>query len=278
MEQNLKEVNEQVPVEQEPTQQVNTEDLVARASEFKETPQQEETPVEDKVSEFNYSDIGNIETPDEAKQFAEKAYKSFQGDYTRKTQELAEIRKELQKMNVDKEWTPERIQSLLNDPKFVEAAKQVAGPNEEEDSSMMSDEEKRRVKLLEDEVNRLKVQSFQEIQKQQDAQLQNRYKNYNPQAVDILSAELLEGKVNATREHLWKVLDYEDAVKRGYELGKQDAKLGINEQVNAVSFDSGNKVISATEGITKKDGESSRSVWQRIMDKNYNKEKGVQIK
>jgi hypothetical protein len=39
--------------------------------------------------------------------------------------------------------------------------------------------------------------------------------------------------VVATREHLWKVIDYEAAVQRAYELGRQDARSVNQDKFNA---------------------------------------------
>ena len=68
-------------------EEVKEEDIVSRVSgEIKPVPKQETNDI------FNINDIDSIEDP-KAREYAQKAYKSFEKGYQKKFQELAETRK-----------------------------------------------------------------------------------------------------------------------------------------------------------------------------------------
>jgi hypothetical protein len=213
---------------------------------------------------FDIKEIEKLADPN-AKAVAEKAYKSMQGDYTRKTQALAEERKaaesvrkqyeELSKVNAN--WTPERIQSLLNDPTFVKAAQQVAGQTPasnqsgltENEWSALTEKEKAALQQTQQMVQQQQQYLQNLVKQQQDAQLKARYANYDPQALDIITNDVLQGKVQITREHIWKATDYEPAVERAYKLGREDREKELTskqqEKLNSMSLPSNG---SATNG------------------------------
>lgn len=186
---------------------------------------------------FNVNDIEKIEDP-QAKEYALKAYKSFERGYTKKFQEVAKMRTQLEQQMVEQTgWTPEKVRALTQNPEFVKAAQEVAGV-QEDPYSTLSDEDKARAQQTNSQIANLQGQLSTMMKKQQDEKLSERYKDYEPQAVDILTADLLSGKVQATREHLWKVLKYDDHVKRAYELGRQDRELDLKEKEASSSIDS----------------------------------------
>ena len=279
MEEEVK-VQEQAQPETEAKQpETKQEDLISRASQVKLDEKQEtQQPNTDDVK-FDYGKLDNIKSPEEAKQWAEEAYKSLQRGFNTKFQEVASLRKSLEaKAQESQEWTPERVQSLLNDPKFVESAQAVAGQNNQND--YMTEEEKARdlrVKQLENEIRSLQQQNSNTLKSQQDNQLQGKYANYKPEAVDILTADLLQGKVQATREHLWKVIDYDAAVRRAYELGKQDRKLDINEKESSMSFD-GSTTVNPVEKPQPREGENDRDFFRRVALENLAKAKQGQTR
>ena len=250
--------------EQKTNPEEGSQSIVDRVSQYKAP----ETPASEVSAEqpFNVTDIDKIADPD-AKEYANKAYKSFQSDYTRKTQELAEQRKTLDtKLAEYSNWTPQRIQTLLNDPEFVKAAQSVAGNQQQTsaDDSMMTDNEKKRMEQIDSQIKMVLQQNQQLLKTQQDTTLKEQFSNYNPQAVDTLTADLLANKVQATRKDLWKVIDYEPAIQRAYELGKQDRKLEMGEKVQATSFE-GQQVTTEEDKPKPEEGEKGDAWFKRIL-------------
>lgn len=212
-------------------------DLITRVSQFAS----ENKPSEKQEdSAFNVNEIEKIEDP-VAKEYALKAYKSFQADYTRKTQKLSEQQKQLEeKMKESSNWTPERIQSLLNDPTFVQAAQQITGtqnPEEmnEDEYSALSDSDKKKIDAVHREIQAMKNQNAQLVQKQQEEKLKSKYANYDPQAMDITTKEVLQGKRQITREDIWKSMDYEKAIDRAYQMGLKDKNEQTQEKIQSSS-------------------------------------------
>lgn len=251
-----------------------TADLLSRVASFK--PSEAQPVKQESDSVFDIKEIDKISDP-KAREIAEKAYKSLQSGFTKKFQELAEIRKQFEsKQSESSNWTPEKVQNLLNDPAFVQSAQAVAGINPaakqgglaDNEWSALSDTEKARINEMQTQLRNLQQMNLQSIRAQEDAQLKSKYANYNAQAVDIITNDLLQGKVNATREHLHKVLDYDDAVRRAYELGRQDSKAKNEEKVNSMSFSAGNGVQTNSNGIAPEKGESDSSFWKKIIAKN----------
>jgi hypothetical protein len=236
-------------------------DLITRASQVKIEP----TVKEVSEPEFDYKEIEAIKDPI-AKDIALKAYKSFQRGFNSKYQDLSAIRKDYEsRANELSTWTPERVQKLINDPNFVEAAKNVVGTQPEQSYETETD---KKVKMLEQELNQLKGQSLQQTFKAQDAEIGKKYANYDPNKVDEITAEMLSGKIQATREHLWKVLDYEEAVKRAYQLGKEDRQLDLGEKQSSASFGSSSPQAPSGERMEPEKGENDRNFFKRAFLKN----------
>lgn len=208
-------------------------DIVSRASKFKSS-QSNGTPSTSDPSQLSADfDRGKYEAllaqakqtnPELAAQL-EALPKSWQAAYTRKVQEL--------QSQSNQPWTPERIQKLINDPQFLAAAQQVYGPQGQsgEDESLLSDEERQLKQQLMTVQQQLDAMQANQL----DSQLTTRYANYDPSRVSQLQQGLITGQVRATREHLWKALDYDDAVTRAYQMGMEDAKGGITRAHQAAS-------------------------------------------
>lgn len=207
-----------------------------------------------------------------------KLYKSMQSDYGKKTQEISELRKTYeQKMAESTNWTPEKIQQVMNDQKFVEAASQVLKTQAPKDFngssqewSALNDSEKRAFTELKQGYQQVSMQLALEQQRKQDESLKTKFANYEPQTIDIITNELLQGKRQATREDLWKVVDYENAVKRAYELGRQDRQPEMMDKVNATSYD-GMTVNKPSGTEAPRKDEHSKDAFRRIMMDNIAK-------
>jgi hypothetical protein len=268
----------QVQVEAPVVEAPAVEDLVTRVSKV-------ETVIKPNIEEptFDLKDIQNIKDP-QAKEQALKAYKSFQRGFGEKFEELANLRKELNEIkNKNTQWTPERIRQELNKPDFIQASQEVlqeqnpqnSGMNETEWSSLTSNE-KKQWQVMQQELTSLKQQNQNQqiLQnfKQQDEQLKTRYANYDSNAVDIITSELLSGKRQATREDLHKAIDYDNAVMRAYELGKQDGSSNLTEKLNASSYDGITTGKPATDVPIANKNESTTSFFGRLVENNIRKQ------
>ena len=230
---------------------------------------------------FDYKDIEKIEDPT-ARSYAEKAYKSFQRGFNSKFQELSEIRKKLEDTGATK-WTPERIQALINNPEFVASAEslrqihnQTEGQMTNEEWSALSETERKQFSEMRNQVKMLANQNTKMLQKQQDEKLQGKYADYNPSIVDDMTQQLVTGNYQATREDIFKVINYENAVKKAYELGKQDRQLDIGQRVQSVSTD-GVAVTQTQDVPNKNEGESNFNYFKRLAQRRLAQSKSGQI-
>jgi hypothetical protein len=220
-------------------------DLITRVSKVNIEPTKENNPAEGipvEEPKFDINDIEKIQDP-QAKEQALRAYKSFQRGFNQKFQELAELRKNLEtKTRQESNWTPERIQQLMNDQSFVQAAQQVASvqnpPNSgltDQEYSALTEKEKAQMSSMQQELSQMRLQNWQMQQKQQDETLKQKYANYAPDIVDTTIHQLVNNEVLATREDIWKVRDYDAAVQRAYQLGKQDREMDNTEKQQSMS-------------------------------------------
>lgn len=239
-----------------PEEIVVKEDLVKRVSEVKPEEKKDDAT-------FNVNDIEKIEDP-QAKEYAQKAYKSLESGYTKKFQALAEERKTWETKKTEGEnWTTEKVHALTKDPNFLQAAQDVASQTKTDDYSTLTDGEKEKVANAERLAKQALVAQMEVIRFQQDESNKTKYANYDPKAVDVITDSLATNRMKATREHLWKVIDYEPAVKRAYELGLKDKEVINEDKVNSMSMDG--FTVTSDENIPKKEkGENDRNYFSRI--------------
>ena len=204
--------------------------------------------------------------------------KSLISGENQKYQEIAKLRKDYEtKLSDHSTWTPEKIQTALNDPTFVKAAQDIMKIEPSEETSMLSETEKASLNKINAEQRLLRQQVHESNKLRQDEANKGKYANYDSGAVDIITANLLAGKVQATREDLWKVYDYEGAVKRAYELGKQDKNLDTGDKLQSTSIEGG--TVTSTEAPLKQDeGESDSAYWKRLGEHNLKKFQSRQTK
>lgn len=262
----------EVVVEKPASEVAPQPDILTRVAGFKQEPKAPDSTPSDDVN-FDYKQLENIKDP-EAKSWADKAYKSMQSGFTKKFNELAELRKsvEAQKQQVTK-WTPERIQQeLLNNPEFVQAASVVANsanqnPQDsgltDEQYSALSDREKAKLSALEQQVIQLQQINNNVLRNKEDSELSSKYPDYSAQEIDTITADMLAGKLQATREHLYKAFKYEDNVRKAYELGKQDALKENQDKARAVSV-SGLNVNSGSDVPKQQPGQSREGHFAQI--------------
>lgn len=257
------------------------ENLISRVSKVKLDAPKTDINVEE--PKFDINDIEKIADP-VAKEQAMRAYKSFQRGFNTKFKELSEMRKQLeaQKQQQPTQWTKDRIKQELNKPDFIQASQEVlqeqnppnSGMNETEWSSLTATE-KKQWQAMQQELTSLKQQRNNEQVLQsfrvQDEQLKGKYAHYQPEAVDIITTELLTGKRQATREDLFKSIDYDNAVTRAYKLGLEDAKLEKQDKINASSFDGISTGKPAQDLPVAAKNESAVSYFGKLVENNIRK-------
>lgn len=275
---------------QAPVVETPKEDLITRASKVSlDNPKEAVKPEE---SKFDVNEISKIADP-VARKLAEDAYKSFQADYTKKTQALAAERKQMeslkQQLEASGQYTPERIHSMLNDPSFIRAAQEYQRMNgvqqdttqatgngdltQEEFSYLTPEQQKLYVKTkqMEQSLNVVNTRLQASEVEKQDMSLKSKYANYDPNSVNEIYQGLMTGRVQATREHLWKVQDYDAAVERAYRLGLQDRKLEMGEKINASSNTNGVSVTPSGDVPVRQAHESGVEYFKRIALNNASK-------
>ena len=232
---------------------------------------------------FDVNDIEKITDP-QAKEQALRAYKSFQRGFNAKFQELADLRKKLEVTQQPTTWTKDRIRQELNKPDFIQASQEVlqeqnppqSGMTDTEWSSLTTNEKKQWQGMQQEIANLKQQQNQQQILqnfKMQDETLKTKYANYDPNAVDIITSELLTGKRQATREDLHKAIDYDNAVNRAYQLGLQDGGLNKTDKQNASAYDGISTGKPATDIPVAEKNESTNSFFGRLVQNNLNKQK-----
>lgn len=247
-----------------------TQSIVNRVANFKAETTQSNSNQSDEVV-FDPKMFDNIKSAEDAKRVAESAYKSYEKGFQKKFQDVAELRKTLESKvtNEPSSWTTERVNTLLKDPSFVAAAQGMLGETDnsmsDESYSALSESEKRRIDTIEKQNKSLIQKQNQFLQHQQDDLLKQKYPNYKSDAVDTITAELLQGKVKNTREYIWKAFDYEPGLTRAYELGKQDARTSITENAEVASFTGGE--TQASSDVKREKGESNENLMRRLYTK-----------
>jgi len=257
------------------TETPKEEPLVSRVSKFKpEEPKAKEEP--SNPFSLTREDWDKVQSDPSLKKY----YQSMLTDYQKKTSEISEQRRQIEQQKQSANWTPERIQQLLNDPTFVQAAQQVASTQNppgsglsDQEYSALTDKEKAQLNNMQNELQQMRLQNYQMQQKQQDEQLKQKYANYAPDIVDTTIKQLVNNEVMATREDIWKVRDYDSAVQRAYELGKQDRQLENKEKQQSLSVEGYSATSQdAVPEINK--GESAGSYFKRLAVKRLAEFKG----
>jgi hypothetical protein len=272
------------------TEVTKVDDIVSRVSAFKAQPKEgEATSPADAIS-FNVKDFEKIQDP-AARKLAEDAYKSMQADYTRKTQSLASERKQMESLKAQLEdsgkFSPQKIEQLLNNPSFVQAAREYdasrkqistsqngSGELTDEEFSYLAPEQQKLYlsqKKMQAETQTMFSNLSNELlsmrTQKEDLDLSGRYKNYDPNVINQTYQDMMSGKLTATREHLYKAVYHDDNVKTAYQMGREDERNGIAEKRNASTQVSGitTQKIDADVPIRQK-GESFQDHWKRIVE------------
>ncbi len=255
------------PAEQPEPQKV---DLITRVSQVKVEAKPE---VKTEDGKFNINDldaeIEKIPDPSLKSQFTEFKKSLLRGE-NQKYQEVANLRKQYeQKLAESSSWTIDRLKQEMNRPDFVQAANQILQSQAPQGSGMsneqwsaLSDTDKAEFNQLKQKIDILERTNWETLKTQQDAQLSQKYANYDAGAVARLTDDLVSHRVQATQEHLWKVIDYENAVNRAYELGLQDKNNFNQERVAGMTMPGGNN-MTQPQTIDRLKGETVQAFFKR---------------
>ena len=269
-------VSTTIPAESNPNPSSPSVDIVQRVSGVSpEKPASEVVPQESDILEGSGFDrnkwnemLGKL--PPEQKSQLESAYKALQTGAQKKFQKASELSKQA-------ESTRRRpsVAELLQDPEFVKEAQAYAQMTQvqnapansgltDEQWSVLSEQEKGTILSMQQGQAQLQTQMNRILTQQEDERIKQRYKNYDSSTVDQIQHDLISGKMQATREHLWKVLDYEDAVNRAYKLGLQDKNQNLTEKLNSSTSPSNFNITQADDVPTKQPNENSIDYFKRI--------------
>lgn len=280
--------NEHAPISAEggnPANEVSSDSSVTkpsileRAAQFKpsEVNPDPAKPEMEADSKFNYNDLDNIKTPEEAKAWAENSHKSFEKGYQQKFQDLAQQRRELeQKMSELNNWTPDRIAQVINDPKFVDAAQQYqlnhnpAGSGKtDEEWSAMSDSEKAAFASVQKELADVKqAMQMEQMSRELDKQhtdLSSKYSNYDRSKTQSIFDDIMGGKIQTNMEHIYKAFYHDENVERAYQMGLQDAGKNVQEKMNANSTVDNRISVTPNTNAQKAENETSQNFFKRIV-------------
>jgi len=274
------------------------EDLITRASKVTlDNPTEVIKSTEDSIK-LDQATIDKIADP-VLKEAVIQAHKSMQADYTRKTQDLALRRKEMDSLKNQLEqsgqYTPTKIQEMLNNPSFVQAAQEYqringgqttptnsTGELTPEEFSYLSPEQQKlytstmEVKKTNQEIlSKLNSSEMARAFQEQDITLKSKYGNYSPKTVDEIYNGMMNGTIQATREHLWKVADYDSAVERAYKLGLEDRKLELGDKFNATSQPNSTSSTSYNGDVPVKQVNESQPDYFRRVAQNAMKKVGA---
>lgn len=262
-----------------PTEDANStpskepEDLIARATRFV----QETKPVDKSDAEIDEQFWGDaelqkrldsIEDPNMREQL-KSLRKSLVSGANKKYEDLAHKIKEVQQSQTtpqNDKWTPERINQLMQDPEFVNAAQQVAGTphSEDVDDDYLPDSVKQKLSKLEQmeqKLTSLESKHLQEWRTGEHQKLASKYGNYNPQKIDEITASVLEGKAQISLEDIYKASAHDDNVKRAYEMGRKDGQNGVADANQLHTLDSVN--TKPLETVVPEKGESDKAFFMR---------------
>lgn len=223
-------------------------------------------PSVDSQSFFDYKEIEKITDP-VARKIAEDAYKSMQSGFTKKTQEIADQKRNYEQKLADMQnWSPERIQRELSNPAFLQAAQQYQAiqnpPNSgltDEQFSALTNQEKAEISALKTKINSLEQSNFQAQVMQRDTQLQTKYPDYNATQIDTVIRDLAQMSPLDIREHVYKSLKHDEDVAAAYELGRTEAQALTQSKITAITPNG--SAAATSDGMPVRDAKDTDQGW-----------------
>lgn len=256
------------------TPQMTSSDILKRSS--SEAPKTTDA-IENKETSYR-EDLDKITDPS-VKLIAEKALKDFESGYNKKYQTLAQQRKELEEMkNKISTWTPQRLMEEMKNPAFAQAAQilqQTAPPQDwtgsSEEWSSLNSQEKQQFQQMRNEQQSLQSQVAKMMQSQEDTEIKKVYPDYEPKVVDEAIEGLRSGSITASRADIWKVVNHDNNVEKGYQYGYEDGYKKALEKLNGNSILASNPSVAPADEVpeeVRKGGFSSIAMWRLSKSKN----------
>lgn len=223
-------------------QNISTQDILNRASKLDSKSENiNDVTIDDIKSQIKLDDIKDPV----ARQFAERRAKELEAGFNKKYEQVANLKKQLESQASQPKplvWDDQTLDKALQDPQFislVQARQSKTAPSTWEGSqdewSALTTQEKAQFSEMNQRILSQESKMNQMLQSQEDERLKSSYPDYDPQAVNQIQSDLLSGRLTATREHLWKVANFDTAVQRAYRLGLEDKNGTLNEKFNASS-------------------------------------------
>lgn len=247
---------------------IKSSDILSRSS---GKPQEPATPVapEEGMAQVSLDDIKDPV----AKAIIDKKIKDLESGYNKKYQTVAQLRKEAEDLKFKySNWTPQRLAEELRKPEFVQAMQtlqQTAPPSNfegnVEDWSGLNENEKARILANERETKQLQVQLAQMKQKEEDIEIKKLYPDFEPQVVDEAIRGLSDGSITASRADIWKVVNHDKNVEKGYQFGYEDGYKKALEKLNGSTHLNGNLNVTPLDQVpeeVRKGGFSSIALWR----------------
>lgn len=221
--------------------------------------------------------IDEIKDP-QAKQLVEELKKSLERGYNQKFMKLANEKKEVENLRKQLEaqtnqpWTPERVQQLLRDPNFAQAAsvvQQSAPPADwsgsQEEWSTLTPNEKRQFTELRNAVSQQQMQLNRMLISSEEQKIKDKYPDYDPNMVERWYKDAAEGRIpeGQIRELIHKALNFEKYVEGGYKFGLEDRNVMLREKAGAMSPNHV-QTQTVTDVPKRAEGESSRSLFAKL--------------
>lgn len=259
-----------VPVAAEPRIEapvITSADILKREVVAKPAVAPTPTPDDVKVAE----ELSRIADPAQ-RAILEKKLKDLESGYQNKYQTLAQQRREVEDIKFKlSNWTPQRLAEEMRKPEFVQsmqALQQTAPPTTFEGTpdewSALSDTEKKHITKLEQDQRSLQQQILNMRQKEEDVETKKLYPDYEPQVVDEAIEGLRTGQITASRVDIWKVINHDKNVERGYQYGYEDGYKKAVEKLNASSMTPSFSVTDSEQvpEDVQKGGFSSIAMWR----------------
>ena len=239
------------------------------------------TPVDPSANSQTQVSLDDIKDP-AARKIVEDKIKNLESHYNKKYQSNAEKERQLEALRQDLErktnqpWTPQRVQEILRDQTFVQAAQTVASqmpPSEfsgtQEEWSNLSDSEKRAIQELKAQVQTQSAQLQRMAISKDEEQLKQRYSDYDSAKVENFYRDVSEGRIPEVqiRELIYKALNHDHHLERTYELAKQDGQALLKEKYNG-STQLGLNTQTAGEPIKREEGQRGRDLFMKIFQAN----------
>lgn len=288
-------VTPQEPQANEPTEPKSPEsDLFKRVSEF-QLNNDPKTKTEEEIDTDVFSDpklrakIDAIEDPELKAHFIALRKSGISG-VNSKMQEMADLRKRMEAiegngqpkpMTVEEiDWTPAQIAKVVNNQKFVDAAKQYQGTSEGSDESGLDDGTKKIISDMQtkiDKLENLNQQSFdtqsRAYQQQEHIRLKDKYPDYDSTKVDTITSEMIDKKRSSVTigssvyEDIYKADNYDGNIRKAYAMGRKDERDGLDANAAPAALD-GIQTRPSKPAIESQEGETDKQFLDRIIAKN----------